>query len=203
MKQAVSREYHTVQDIYRCAALFTLNIWFDLFFSGVASPCKHFLLTSALRQWPLNPCSANQREFRDLAGTWLPVDCLRRNMFCCFSMFFTLLFCFCDADLRGLCCRPASLTSYSHLNFVSLFESFWKTDAPKDYRERDRVDWGGNGMERNAIECDSRLKDKHDELMIGWLRYVGVVWEMWVWPCWFRGRSCCECRKNDLQKELN
>lgn len=36
-----------------------------------------------------------------------------------FNVFYSS-FCFCDADLRGLCCRPASLTSYSHLNFVSL-----------------------------------------------------------------------------------
>lgn len=34
MKQAVPREYHTLWDIYRCGALFTLNMLFYLF-SGV------------------------------------------------------------------------------------------------------------------------------------------------------------------------
>lgn len=54
------------------------------------------------------------------------------------------------------------------------FESFWKTDAPKDVSDlmRTRLRW-----ERNAIESDAWLKDECEEL-IGWLSYVGVV--MWI-----------------------
>lgn len=152
---------------------------------------------SPQRQWPLNPCSANQREFRDLAGTWLPVDCLRRNMFCCFSMFFTLLFCFCDADLRGLCCRPASLTSYSHLNFVADFVNLWVWKLLKNWCTQRLLRTGQNGLrwKRNGTERNRMwfMIEGHDELMIGWLRYVGVVCEMWVWPCW------CGCGHVDVE----
>lgn len=195
MKQAVPREYHTLWHIYKGGALFTLNTLFCLF-SGVASPCKHFLLTSQQRQWPLNPGSANRRE-ASCGFLWILE---KENVLLFFNVFYS--FCFWDVDLRGC---VASLTSYSHLSFVADFVSLWVWKLLKNIctQRLSRTGQSGPRRERNAIECDTWLKDEREELTIGWLTYVGVVCSMWVWSCWFWGRSCCEWRKKDLVKDLN
>lgn len=96
--------------------LCSLWICYFVFFSGVASPCKHFLLTSQQRQWPLNPGSANRRE-ASCGFLWILE---KENVLLFFNVFYS--FCFWDVDLRGC---VASLTSYSHLSFVADFVSLW------------------------------------------------------------------------------